>query len=193
MKFALFMLFALGAPVTAVTPIQKVIQMLGDMAAKGKKEKNAEEVEFAKFKTWCEDVISDKTKDIAEAAAAIEQLNADILKAESDAKVLSEEIAAISADVAGWEEEYANATAIREKEKADYEAAHLDYSESIDAIERAIAVLKKRAADIPQSLLQLSKDSEIPAKAKAIIASMMQVEESAKEDNAFGSLIGAPE
>merc|ERR1719463_959981 len=179
MKFALFMLFALGAPVTAVTPIQKVIQMLGDMASKGKKEKNAEEVEFAKFKTWCEDVISDKTKDIAEAAAAIEQLNADILKAESDAKVLGEEIAAISADVASYEKELADATAIREKEKADYEAAHTDYSESIDAIERAIAVLKKRAADIPQSLLQLSKAEDIPPRLKAIIASMMQVEESA--------------
>merc|ERR1719310_1163490 len=185
MKFALFMLFALGAPVTAVTPIQKVIQMLGDMASKGKKEKNAEEVEFAKFKTWCEDVISDKTKDIAEAAAAIEQLTADILKAESDAKVLGEEIDALTADVAGYEAELANATAIREKEKADYDAAHLDYSESIDAIERAIAALKKRAADIPQSLLQLSKSNDIPEKARAIIASMMQVQESLKDDDAL--------
>merc|ERR1712139_621094 len=100
-KFAIFVLLILGVPVTAVTPIQKVIQMLGDMASKGKKEKNFEEVEFAKFKTWCEDVISDKTKDIAEAAAAIEQLNADILKAEADAKLLGEEIDALTASVAG--------------------------------------------------------------------------------------------
>merc|ERR1719214_518217 len=99
-----------------VTPIQKVIEMLGEMAAKGKKEKNIEEVEFSKFKTWCEDVISDKTKDIAEAAAAIEQLNADILKAESDAKVLGEEIDAHTADVASYEKELADATAIREQE-----------------------------------------------------------------------------
>merc|ERR1719359_1346628 len=105
-----------------VTPIQKVIQMLGEMASKGKEEKNIEEVEFAKFKTWCEDVISDTTKDIEAGAAKIEQLNADILKAESDAKVLEEEIATLTASVAGWEEELANATAIREKEKADYDA-----------------------------------------------------------------------
>merc|ERR1719375_1172869 len=109
----------MASPATAVTPIQKVIQMLGDMASKGKKEKNIEEVEFAKFKTWCEDIFSDKAKSIADAAAQIEQLNADILKAEEDAKVLSEEIAGLEADVAGWEEELANATAIRKKEKAD--------------------------------------------------------------------------
>lgn len=174
----------LAAPVMAVTPIQKVIQMLGEMASTGKEEKNIEEVEFAKFKTWCEDVISDTTKDIEEAAAKIEQLHADILKAESDAKVLEEEISVLTASVAGWEEELANATAIREKEKADYDAAHADYSESIDAIERAIAVLKKRQADIPQSLLQLSKSNDIPAKARAILASMLQVQESLASDNA---------
>merc|ERR1719161_2005396 len=106
----------------AVTPIQKVIQMLGEMATKGKEEKNIEEVEFAKFKTWCEDVISDTTKSIEDAAAAIEQLNADILKAESDAKLLGEEIDALTADVASYETELANATEIRKKEKADYDA-----------------------------------------------------------------------
>jgi len=40
-----------------VTPIQKVLEMLGEMAAKGKKEKNTEEVEFSAYKTWCEDIL----------------------------------------------------------------------------------------------------------------------------------------
>jgi len=192
-QVAILFVIALASPATAVTPIQKVIQMLGDMASKGKKEKNIEEVEFAKFKTWCEDIFSDKAKSIADAAAQIEQLNADILKAEEDAKVLTEEIDGLEASVASWEEELANATAIRKKEKADYDAAHADYSESIDAIERAIAVLKQRAADIPQSLLQLSNAKDIPAKARAIIASMMQVQESSKENlKEFDGLL-APE
>merc|ERR1719301_362195 len=122
-----------------VTPIQKVLEMMGDALAKGKKEKNIEEVEFAKFKAFCEDVISDTTKSIEEATAKIEQLNADILKAESDAKILGEEVTALEAQVAQEESELAEATAIRKKEKEDYDASHLDYSESIDAIERAIA------------------------------------------------------
>merc|ERR1719217_62407 len=88
-----------------VTPIEKVLQMMGEMLAKGKKEKNIEEVEFAKFKTWCEQTIADKKKDVADGAAMIEQLTADIAKAESDAKELAEEVEAHEADVAQWESE----------------------------------------------------------------------------------------
>ena len=39
------------------------------------------------------------------------------------------------------------ATKVREMEKADYDAMHKDYSESVDALNRAIAVLKKQAYD----------------------------------------------
>merc|ERR1719321_897291 len=78
-----------------VTPIQKVLEMMGEALAKGKKEKNEEEVEFAKFKAFCEDVISDTTKSIEEAAEKISMLKADIMKAESDAKTLAAEVKAL--------------------------------------------------------------------------------------------------
>jgi chromosome segregation ATPase len=165
-----------------VTPIQKVLEMMSAALAKGKKEKNIEEVEFAKFKAFCEDVISDTTKDIAAAAAKIEQLNADILKAESDAKILGDEVAALEAQVATEEKDLADATAIRKKDKADYEASHADYSESIDAIERAIAALKKRAADIPQSLLQVQNAKGISPNTKALIESFIEIANHAKTD-----------
>ena len=38
-------------------------------------------------------------------------------------------------------------------ENADYMATHKDYSESVDALERAIAVLKKQAYDRSQAEL----------------------------------------
>merc|ERR1719440_1954234 len=49
----------------------------------------------------------------------------------------------------------------RETEKADFDALQADYDESIDAIGRAIAVLKKEQGKTPQSLLQLQKVSEL--------------------------------
>lgn len=168
-----FVVFACTRLTESVTPIQKVIQMLNDMSAKGRAEKNNEEVEFAKFKTWCEDVQSDKTKDIAEAAAQIEQLEADIAKAESDAQVLGTEIADMQAEVNTWQADQASASALRDKEHTDYLAAHTDYSESVDAIERAIAALKRREADVPQSLLQVQNSNAIPPRAKAAIESFL--------------------
>merc|ERR1719158_827164 len=172
-----------------VTPIQKVIQMLGEMASKGKKEKNIEEVEFAKFKTWCEDIIADKTKSIAEAEAKITQLEADIAKAESDAEVLAEEIAAHEAELAQFESDLDNATKIREKENADFKLEETDYMESIDALGRAIQVLKQRTADIPQSLLQLKASTRIPQRAKTLIESFLEL----KADTTQETAAGAPE
>merc|ERR1719491_322941 len=65
------------------------------------------------------------------------------------------------------------ATKVREIEKADYDAIHKDYSESVDALQRAIAVLKKQAHDRKQaSLVQVSalKDLDlIPEEAKKSI------------------------
>ena len=45
------------------------------------------------------------------------------------------------------------AAKVREIEKADHDATHTDYSESVDALGRAIAVLKKQAHDRKQALL----------------------------------------
>jgi len=177
-----------------VTPIQKVLEMLGEMAAKGKKEKNTEEVEFSAYKTWCEDTFSEKGKSIADGKDAVEQLTAAIAKAESDAKILGEEVVQHQAEVTGWKKDGDEATAIRKKEKADYDAAHADYSESIDALGRAIQVLGQKMADIPQSLLQLQKSNLIPERAKAVVASFLEAQagslEAAPEANAYEAQSG---
>merc|ERR1719310_2738421 len=84
------------------SPIQKVIQMLTDMLAKGKKEKQDETVRFAAFKQFCESTASEKSKDIATGKAEIEQLDAEIAKAAADVQVLTKEIAGLDSDMATW-------------------------------------------------------------------------------------------
>merc|ERR1719330_2014324 len=95
---------------------------------------------------------------IAEAAETIEVLKADIAKASSDAARLTKEISEHDADIAAWTGDQKAATKVRSIEKADYDALHTDYSESVDALQRAIAVLKKQSHDRPQaSFAQLSE------------------------------------
>merc|ERR1719450_975696 len=159
-----------------VTPIQKVIEMMDGMVAKGKKEKHEEEVEFTKFHEWCDQLREEKTNSIAEATAQIEELAAAIDKAESDAEVLTEEVAELEKSVAKLTADDESATAQREKEHADYAAAHKDLSESVDAIARAIQTLKQREADVPQSLLQVSSLSSLSPKDKAVITSFLALQ-----------------
>jgi hypothetical protein len=175
-----------GATANEVTPIQKVIEMMNGMLAKGKEEKHKEEVEFNTFKVWCDNTRSETEKAIQDAADKIVQLNADIDKANADAENLAGEIKVLEADVATAEDELAAATKIREKENADYKAVHFDLSESVDALARAIEVLKSKDAKIAQaSLLQIQNMPQIPAHEKAVIASFLAM--------ATNSETGAPE
>lgn len=158
---------------TDVTPVQKVIQLLTGMLEKGKAEKHDEEVQYAAYKQFCDDTTVEKTRSIKEAEDHIGVLKADIAKYVAHAAKLTEEIAVHDEDISVWAGDMKSATAVRDMENADYKAMDKDYSESIDALQRAIQVLKKQAYDRPQaSLVQISKLktlSLIPDNAKKAI------------------------
>merc|ERR1719439_521888 len=125
----------------------------------------------------------------------IGKLKADIQKATADAAKLTKEIAELDEDISIWTGDIKAATKVREIEKADYDALHKDYSESVDALERAIAVLKKQSHDRKQaSLLQVSSLMNlqmIPAEAKKAIDAFIQQDQ--EEWAPEGLAVSAPE
>jgi len=186
----LFGLVALAAS-SEVTPVQKVIQLMQGMLEQGKAEKHDEQVQFAAYKQFCDDTEVEKKRAIAEANERIDILKADISKYTADAARLTKEIAAHDEDISVWTGDSKAATKVREIEKADYDATHKDYSESISALERAIAVLKKQAYNRPQALVQvqaLTAMRLIPTEAKKALNAFLQ-EDPADE----GLAVSAPE
>jgi hypothetical protein len=177
MKAVLAIVMLVGvaqATESKVTPVQKVIQMMQDMVEKGKKEKHEEQVQFAAYKQFCDSVTIEKSKAIEEANQKIEDLKADIFQYKTDAETLAGEIAVHDEDIAVWTGDMKAAENVRAIEKADYDALHKDLSESVDALGRAIDVLKKQAYDRAQaaSLVQIAalKDLNlIPEKVKRAI------------------------
>lgn len=173
---------------SAVTPVQKVIQLMNGMLEKGKAEKHDEEVQFAAYKQFCDDTRVDKERAIKEANNAIEKLNADMKKYKADAARLAKHIAKHEKDIAVFEGDLKASTKVRQIEKDDYTTTHKDYSESIDALGRAVNVLKKQSHDRKQAaemLLQL--DSIIPASKKHIITAFLQ------QDPSVGIDVEAPQ
>merc|ERR1719408_643376 len=176
MSAGVLLLALLCSPAAAVevTPVQKVIQLMNGMLEKGKKEKHDEQVQFAAYKQFCDDTSVEKTRAIAEAEEKIDMLKADIQSYTAKAAKLTKEIAELDEDISIWTGDIKAATKVREIGKADYDAMHKDYSESVDALQRAIAVLKKQAYDRKQasSLAQvtaLKSLSLIPQDAKNAI------------------------
>merc|ERR1719440_282168 len=88
-----------------VTPVQKVIELLNNMVEKGTKEKQDEQVQFASFKGFCDNTVSQKQAAIAEASEMIEVLTADIEKYEAEAEELGKAISAHDADIEKYEAE----------------------------------------------------------------------------------------
>jgi len=189
---ALPMVLLLSAAATTVTPIQKVLEMMDGMLQNAKKDKHGETTRFTAFQQWCEGTKTEKQRAIKAEADQIMQLEADITKSEADADKLGEEIAGLSQDINGWTSESEKSAAVRKAENKEYAATHLDYSESVDALERAVHVLKKRARDVPQSLVQVKRVAELkrlPAQARNVLASFLQsatsAEAGAPEANAY--------
>merc|ERR1719375_1489358 len=190
MKLALTFL-ATYVAASEVTPTEKVVELLNGMLDKGKKEKHEEQVQFAAYKQFCDDTTVDKERAIKEANEMIEMLKADIQNYAVEADQLGKEIAGHDEDIAVWNGDMKAATKVREIEKADYDETHKDYSESIDALERAIAVLKKQAYDRKQaSFAQVSALKSldlIPKEAKRAIDVFLA------QDPDEGLAVSAPE
>merc|ERR1719327_1578819 len=175
-----------------VTPVQKVIQLLQEMQMKGKAEMKDEAVKFSTYKQFCDDQTAFKTEAIKKANALMEQLAADIQMAESEVKQLAAQIAELDAEIAGYKGDEKAATEVRDKEKEDYKKTHLDYSESVDALQRAIGILKRQQFDRAQaSLLQVTKMERVPESVKRTIYSFLATDSEVVQPE--GLSVSAPE
>merc|ERR1719453_2268478 len=181
-----------AANAAEVTPVQKVIQLLEGMVEKGKTEKHEEQVQFAAYKQFCDDTSTEKQRVIKEANEQIEMLQANIQKYEADAEALAKEIAGHDEDISVWEGDQKAASKVREIENTDYIATHKDYSESVDALERAIVYLKKEAVDRPQAKALLQQVAMIIPKESARTINAF-LDQDPETSDAEGLSVSAPE
>jgi len=178
MQRATILALLLGSALASqVTPIQKVLQLMGEMKAKAIEEKNAEEVRFSAFSQWCTNLKKSKTDEINAGNEKMESLAAAIEKAAVTIRKLTERIEELDFDVNRWKKDEESAKTVREAERADYTATNTDYGESIDAVSGAIAVLKKQTPDKAQALIQVRRVHSLkllPSSSKDVLASFLQ-------------------
>jgi chromosome segregation ATPase len=168
----LILAFLLASPAAAVTPVQQVLNLMTNMVEKGKKEKQDEQVQFAAFKTFCDNTVSSKQQAIAEATEQIDTLTADIEKYEADAAAAAREVSSLDADISTWEGDTVAAQKVRDIERSDYQATHKDYSETVAALEMAISTLMKTSGDVKQAAAALNQVSEsklFPKESKKVL------------------------
>merc|ERR1719160_1697922 len=179
-----------------VTPVQKVIQMLQEMSAKGAAEKAAEEKTFVQYKEFCITEDKAKTAAIAHGGEQIELLTADVQKAVSDSKVAAKKIAELDAEIAKLNAAKEESNAVAAKDRADYLKEHEDYSGSVNQL--AMGIQQFQSGGVPEliqgerreALLQLRRLTKMPIHAKRVLTSFL---ETAQEPSAFAAQAQAAE
>jgi len=124
-------------------PVSKVITLLKDMLAQLEKEAAEDEEIYDKMACWCETNDKEKTKSIAEAEARIADLTTKIEELTAASARLNTEIKNLEKEVAANQEALDKATALRQKQLAEFNAEEKDLLQSISALKSAITVLSK--------------------------------------------------
>lgn len=125
------------------SPVQKVIEMLGDCKGKVEKDLAEEKTAMQEFTAYCDDGAKDKAYAIETAAGSIEELKATIEDSTAAVTTSDDEIATLGTAISKKEAELDKATAVRKKEHGNFVVAEKELVESVDQLGRAVQVLKK--------------------------------------------------
>merc|ERR1719446_896338 len=101
-------------------PVTKVINLLKDMGEQLEKEADEDEEVYEKVSCWCQTNDKGKTASIADAEARITSLTASIEEGTASSARLNTEIKNLNHEVEKNQDALEKATAIREKELAEF-------------------------------------------------------------------------
>jgi len=190
------LLLALGASVSnaaKITPVQKVLDMMGGMKAKGEKEMDDEAKLMATYTEWVSDESSRLGFNMKTANSDIEKLSAFIEKADNDVVQLGQAIGELDELIAQKEGEKQAATDLRNTEHAEYTKVSTDLGESVDALGRAIDTMESENTAKPQAEMLLQKMAKTTPAMRGVLAAFLQEETNAKDAAMGGPAVAAYE
>jgi DNA repair exonuclease SbcCD ATPase subunit len=124
-------------------PVTKVVNLLKDMLKQLEKEGEEDEEIYDQLACWCATNEKEKTKSVAEAEQRITDLTTSIEDLTASSSRLGTEIKNLEKEVAENQHALDQATAIRQKELAEFVQEEKDLLQSIDGLASAIKVLSK--------------------------------------------------
>jgi hypothetical protein len=148
-----------------------------------------EQAEEAEHNAWCAGELTKTKKSLASKESKMEDISTKIEKAQATSAKLEEQVKALAAELADMDTQDQQATEMRQKEHAEFEAQKKDLTAAQEATATAVKVLKSyysgksfvQTGDSSSmtSLMQQSSSSEQPAGgAAASVIGLLEVAES---------------
>jgi len=180
MQFVSFVVVALAlahANASAVSPVQKVLTMMSEMKAKGELMLQEEGKTYAVYAEWVSDQETQLGFEIKTAKSDSEKLLSAIAVADSSVKKLGDQIKELDGETSTAEQEKQAATEMRAKQHAEYVEISTDYSESVDALSRAIQTMESKNYDVPQAMALMQSMAASKPAMRRVLAAFLQEKE----------------
>jgi len=149
--------------VNAVSPVQKVIELLDDCKGKVAKDLAAEAAVMEEYTTFCDDESKEKGYAIETAKREIGELGAAIEDAKATILAKTDEIGELGNLLAAKDKELADAQSVRSAKNSEFVAAEKELVKSVDECSRAVTALEKGMA-----FMQGGKKREAKKELKAV-------------------------
>merc|ERR1740133_585516 len=117
-----------------VSPIDKIIQMSGDLETKVIGEGEASQKVYEEFSEWCEETSKNLQFEIKTGQGEVAALTATITKDTADIATAESTIEDLAGSIATDEADLKAATEIRDKEQTTFAAVEKDLVETIDVL-----------------------------------------------------------
>merc|ERR1719440_2345052 len=151
------------------------------MKAKGEKMMEEEAKTYKDYTEWVDDQSTQLGFEIKTAKSDIEKLTAAAAKADSDVAQLGAAIDKLQGELATTESEKAEATSLRNEQHAEYTKTSTDYSESVDALERAIQTMESRNYNVPEAEAFLQSQAVAKPAMRRVLAAFLQAGQKEQE------------
>jgi chromosome segregation ATPase len=170
----------------AVSPVQKVIQLLDELKGKVNADLANEEKLMGEYANWCDEEANTKEDAITSSKRTIGDLEATIEDAKATIGTLTSTIDDLTQKISSSEADLSAATDIRNKERGDFSASEKELVDTVDSLERATSVLKKNLglmqtgkaatviASVASGLQKIVEASWVNAHQKKVLQSLLQ-------------------
>lgn len=139
------------------TPVTQVVALLKEMQQTLQSEMTEDAALYDKLACWCSTNEREKTTAISDGGGKVTELTSEIQALTAKIAQLEADVKQLEAEAAEEKKALAEATAIREKEAAQFHSEELDSIQAIETLKAAIVVLSKHhgGSALPQLSLSL--------------------------------------
>lgn len=192
--------FAVVAHGVEVSPIAKVISMLGELETKIIGEGETAQKTYSEFAEYCEERSRNVGFEIKTGKAQVEDLNAKIGEEAATISASETKIEELASSLQTDEADLKAATEIRTKEFEVFSQAEAELKETIDTLERAVGIIEKelkggasmvqlkKATSVVEALEVMVKASGVSsADGQKLTALVQQSQQSDDDDSDYGA------